>query len=192
RDYFGSDPSIIGHTVRINDALVTIIGVARPTAPYPERTELFVNVASSWHHQEATMTTSRTHRMSEIFARLAPGSTLEQARAELRSIAANAYRDHPEAYAKTGQFELNVTLLRTALNERASLTFWLLMAAAALVLLIACANVANLTLIRGIAREREMLVRTALGAGQARLRRLIAAENLVLALGGGLLGVIVA
>ena len=192
RDYFGGDAGVIGRTVRINDAVVTIVGVARPTAPYPERTELFVNVASSWHHQEATMVTGRTHRMSEIFARLAPGSSLEQARAELRAIAANAYHDHPDAYAKSGQFELNVASLRSVLNERASLTFSLLMAAAALVLLIACANVANLTLIRGIAREREMLVRAALGGARGRLRRLIIAENLVLALGGGVLGVVLA
>ncbi|HEY9225223.1 MAG TPA: ADOP family duplicated permease, partial [Gemmatimonadaceae bacterium] len=192
RDYFGGDAGVLGRSVRVNDALVTIVGVARPTAPYPERTELFVNVASSWHHQEATMVTGRTHRMSEIFARLAPGSTLDQARAELRAVAANAYRDHPDAYAKSGQFELSVESLRTVLNERASLTFSLLMAAAALVLLIACANVANLTLIRGMAREREMLVRTALGGARGRLRRLIIAENLVLALAGGVLGVVLA
>jgi predicted permease len=192
RDYFGGDAGVIGRMVRINDALVTIVGIARPTAPYPERTELFVNVASSWHHQEATMQTSRTHRMSEIFARLAPGTTLDQARAELRSIAANAYRDHPDAYVKSGQFELSVTPLRTVLNERASLTFSLLMAAAALVLLIACANVANLTLIRGMSREREMVVRSALGGARARLRRLIMAENLVLALAGGVLAVVMA
>src|SRR5262245_10785565 len=82
--------------------------------------------------------------------------------------------------------------LRAALNERASLTFWLLMGAATFVLLIAVANVANLTLMRGVRREREMLVRAALGAPNWRLRGLLLAENLTLALIGGALGVLVA
>ena len=100
--------------------------------------------------------------------------------------------DHPEAYERAAQYTISVSPLRMALNERASLTLWLLMGAAAFVLLIACANVANLTLMRGVRREREMLVRAALGAGSWRLRRLLLAENLALALVGGALGILVA
>src|SRR5581483_7438474 len=85
-----------------------------------------------------------------------------------------------------------LTTLRETLNERASLTAWLLMGAAAFVLLIACANVANLTLMRGVSREREMLVRAALGAGRLRLRRLLVVENLVLTVIGAAIGVLVA
>src|SRR5690606_24336826 len=89
-------------------------------------------------------------------------------------------------------FQIEVAPLRQAVNERASLTLWLLMGAAAFVLLIACANVANLTLMRGVRREREMLVRAALGAGTWRIRKLLLLENLTLALAGGALGVLVA
>jgi putative ABC transport system permease protein len=191
-DHFGGDPNILGRSVRLNDKVTTIVGVVQPAPHYPKRTDLFVNIVTSPHHLSATMVTGRTHRMSELFARLAPNSTVDQARAEIERIGGNMLRDHPEAYEKAAQYAVTVSPLRSALNERAALMFWLLMGAAAFVLLISCANVANLTLMRGVGREREMLVRTALGAGSARLRRLLIAENLTLALVGGALGVLVA
>jgi putative ABC transport system permease protein len=190
--HFGADPRIIGRVVSLNDLPVVIIGVARPAAPYPERTDVFANTASSAHHLSAMMTTSRTHRMSQVFARLAPGATLEQAQRELAGLAARAYRDHAEAYDSTARYELSVLRLRDAVNERAARTLWLLMGAALLVFIIACANVSNLTMIRSAARERELQVRLALGASKARLRRLLIAENLVVALTGGALAVAVA
>jgi len=191
-EHFGGDPSVIGHTVRLNEKLTTVVGVVQPAPHYPSETDIFVNTVTSPHHLSATMVTGRSHRMSEVFARLAPNATVEQARRELTQIASNMFHDHPEAYEKAAQYAITVLPLREALNERASLMFWLLMGAAAFVLLIACANVSNLTLMRGVGREREMLVRAALGAGGARLRRLLLVENLALALIGGGLGVLVA
>ena len=191
-EHFGGDSAVVGRTIRINDKVTSIVGVLQPAPLYPRKTDVFVNTVASPHHLSATMVTGRSHRMSELFARLAPNSTVDQARAEVDRIADNMTRDHPEAYEKAAQFAVTVSPLRSALNERASLMFWLLMGAAAFVLLIACANVANLTLMRGVGREREMLVRTALGAGSSRLRRLLIAENLTLALVGGALGVLVA
>ena len=190
--HFGGDPRVIGRVVRINDRASTIVGVAQRAPPYPARTDLFVNMVTSPHHLSATMVQGRTHRMTEVFARLAPNATVEQARAEIARIASNVRADHPEAYERASRYEISVSPLRVALNERASLTLWLLMGAAGFVLLIACANVANLTLMRGVGREREMLVRAALGAGRWRLRWLLLAENLTLALAGGALGVLVA
>src|SRR5690242_4968340 len=189
---FGGDPKVIGRQVRINDMSSTIVGVVQRAPQYPQRTDLFVNMVTSPHHLSATMKQGRTHRMTEVFGRLAPNATVEQARAEIARIATNVRADHPEAYERAAKYEITVSPLRLALNERASLTLWLLMGAAAFVLLIACANVANLTLMRGVRREREMLVRAALGAGSWRLRRLLLAENLALALVGGALGVLVA
>jgi predicted permease len=102
------------------------------------------------------------------------------------------FSDHPEAYEATARYEVTATPLPAAVNARARRTFWLLMGAAAFVLLIACANVANLTLMRSVGREREMFMRAALGAGALRLRRLLLVENLLLALVGGTLGIVVA
>jgi putative ABC transport system permease protein len=191
-DHFGGDPSVIGRTVRINDMASTIIGVVQRAPQYPQPTDVYVNVVTSPHHLSATMKQGRTHRMTEVFARLAPNATVERARAEIARIGANVRADHPEAYERAARYDITLSPLRVALNERASLTLWLLMGAAAFVLLIACANVANLTLMRGVRREREMLVRAALGAGTWRLRRLLLVENLTLALAGGALGVLVA
>ncbi|MEO7964787.1 MAG: ABC transporter permease [Gemmatimonadaceae bacterium] len=191
-EHFGGDSGVIGHSVRLNDRVATIVGVVQPAPHFPRRTELFTNMVTSPHHLSATMVTERTHRMTELFGRLTPTGTVDQLRTETRRLMASMMRDHPESYDKVSQHLLTVSPLRSVLNERASLTFWLLMGAAGFVLLIACANVSNLTLMRGVRREREMLVRTALGAGTARLRRLLLVENLTLALLGGALGVLVA
>jgi predicted permease len=190
--HFGGDSRAVGTTIRLNDMATTIVGVAEPAPPYPKPTDFFVNTAASPHNLSATMVTGRTHRMSDLFARLAPNVTVDQARQELARISSAMFHDHPEAYEKAARFEVAVLPLRKALNERASLTFWLLMAAAGFVLLIAFANVSNLTLMRGVGREREMQVRAALGAGRLRLRRLLVAENLALTIIGGALGVLVA
>ncbi|HMC55894.1 MAG TPA: ABC transporter permease [Gemmatimonadaceae bacterium] len=190
--HFGGDKSVIGKVVRINDRPSTIIGIAQRAPQYPARTDVFVNTVTSPHHMSATMVTGRTHRMTEIFARQKPGFTLEQTRSEIARLSSTVYADHPDSYEKASGYSITVMSLREALNERASLTMWLLMGAAAFVLLISCANVANLTLMRGVRREREMLVRAALGAGTWRLRMLLLVENLALALVGGALGVLVA
>jgi putative ABC transport system permease protein len=190
--HFGGDRTVIGKHVRINDMVSTIIGIMQRAPQYPVRTDVYVNMVTSPHHLSATMKQGRTHRMTEVFARLAPHATVEQAQSEIARVATNMRADHPEAYERAARYDVAVAPLRVALNERASLTLWLLMGAAAFVLLIACANVANLTLMRGVRREREMLVRAALGAGTWRLRRLLLVENLTLAIIGGALGVLVA
>ena len=191
QSHFGGDPHVIGRTVRLDSVLTTIIGVVQPAPQYPFPTDVLVNIVTSAHHLSASMVTSRTHRMTEVFARLAPGAEVVQARAEIEGLAANMRRDHPEGYDPKGKYGVELAALRQAVNERAALMFWLLMGAAAFVLLVACANVSNLTLMRGAEREREMVVRLALGAGHGRLRRLLLVENLLLALLGGVLGVFV-
>jgi predicted permease len=179
----------VGRVFRINGRSAAVVGVAEAAPHFPTENDVFVNMVTSPHHLDATMLHGRTHRMTEVFARLAPTATVEQTRAEITRIQATVHADHPEAYEQASGFDIWVAPLREALNERASLMMWLLMGAASFVLLIACANVANLTLMRGVRREREMLVRAALGAGRWRLRKLLLIENLALALVGGVLGV---
>jgi putative ABC transport system permease protein len=190
-EHFGGNPAVIGQPLRLDSAVTTIIGVVQAAPQYPFPTDVLVNLVTSPHHLGAAMVTSRGHRMTEVFARLAPNANVSQARAEVDRLSSNMHHDHPESYDASAHYQIELATLREAVNERAKLMFWLLMGAAAFVLLVACANVSNLTLMRGAEREREMVVRLALGAGQARLRRLLLVENLLLALIGGSLGVLV-
>ena len=184
---FGGDPSVVGKVFRINGRSATVIGVAEPAPSFPTENDVFVNMVTSPHHLDATMVTGRTHRMTEVFARLAPGATVEQARAEIAALTARLRREHPDAYDPGAGFQVTVSQLRDALTEKARRTVLLLTATAALVLLTACANVANLVLTRGVRRERELAIRWALGADRARLRRLLLTETAILAaLGTGL------
>src|SRR6187399_922010 len=97
-----SDRHVVGRTIRLGTRSATIVGVLEPSVPYPADTELIANIVTSPHHLSATMAAGRVHRMTELFGRLAPGVTLEQARAELRTVYAAMVKDHPEAYSKSG------------------------------------------------------------------------------------------
>jgi predicted permease len=185
-----SDPSVIGRQVRFDTRTATIVGVLEPSVPYPADTELIANVVTSPHHLSATMVTGRVHRMTELFGRLAPGASLEQARAELRSAYSAMKKDHPEAYPASGQFNIDAKLLRDEITSGARTVLLVLLVASGLVFIIACCNVANLILARTVRREGELAVRTALGASTATLRRLLLAESLVLCATGAILGVV--
>jgi putative ABC transport system permease protein len=189
---FGGDPGVLGRTYRMNGRTVTIVGVMEPAPPFPGRTDVFVNIVTSPHHLDATMVHGRSHRMTDVFARLAPGSTLEQAQAELTSVADRMYADYPQNYDAAAGYAVEVTPLRDALVSQARLTLYLLMAAAGLLLVTACANAANLVLTRSIRREREFAVRWAIGADRGRLRRVLLAETGILALAGAALGLVLA
>ena len=190
------DPSVIGKTVQLGtaqgDRTATIIGVLEPCVPYPQETEIIANVASSPHHLSATMVTIRIHRMTELFARLASGATLDQARAELRSVYDAMKREHPEAYSNEGDFKISAKLLRDQITSGARTVLLVLLMASALVFVVACSNVANLILARTFRREGELAVRTALGASRGALRRILLAESLLLCSAGATLALWIA
>src|SRR4026207_232287 len=94
-----SAPTVVGKTIRLGPRSATVVGVLEPSVPYPADTEIIANVVTSPHHLGATMVTSRTHRMTELFGRLAPGATIEAARTELTAVHAAIMREHPESYA---------------------------------------------------------------------------------------------
>jgi putative ABC transport system permease protein len=185
-----SDPSVIGKRVRVDSGLgsrmATIVGVLEPSVPYPVSTEIIANVVTSPHHLSATMVTGREHRMTEVFARLAPGATLEAARAELRTRYAAITAAHPDVYKPEHHSNIGVTRMHDQINSRANTILWVLFAASALLFVISCSNVANLVLARTVRRESELAVRLALGASTAALRRSLLAESLVLC-GSGVL-----
>src|SRR5579862_4983690 len=189
------DPTVLGKTVRlgsIGDRSATIIGVLEPCVPYPQDTEIIANVVTSPHHLSATMVTGRVHRMTELFGRLAPGVTVDQARAELLTAYSAMKKEHPEAYSQQADFQIGVKLLRDQITSGARTVLLVLLAASGLVFIIACSNVANLVLARTVRREGELAVRVALGASRGVLRRMLLAESLLLCGAGALLGVITA
>ncbi len=186
------DPTVIGKTVRLGSRTATVVGVLEPSVPYPADTEIIANVVTSPHHLGATMVTNRSHRMTELFGRLAPGASLERARAELTSVHAALMKEHPEAYSAKARIELRVATLRDQIAAPARTILLVLLAAAAVVFVIACSNVANLILARSVRREGELAVRAALGAGAGALRRTLLAESLVLCGAGAVLGVVLA
>src|SRR5690349_3265426 len=191
-----SDPKVIGKVIRLGSMMqvrsATIVGVLEPSIPYPAETELIANIVTSPHHLSATMVQGREHRMTEVFGRLAPGASLNSARAELRAAYGAMMAAHPEVYKPRYHFQIEARRLREQINEQASTILWLLFGASGLLFVIACSNVANLILARTVRRESELAVRAALGASTAAIRRSLLAESLVLCGSGGLAGVLVA
>lgn len=191
-----SDHGVIGKVIRLGSfegaRSATIVGVLEPSVPYPVETELIANIVTSPHHLSATMVTGREHRMTEVFARLAPSADLDAARAELRTVYAGMVSTHPEVYKPNDHYKIDVTRMHDQINSRARTILWVLFAASGLLFVIACSNVANLILARAVRREPEMAIRAALGATTSAFRRSLLAEGLILCGSGALLGVAIA
>src|SRR4249919_970203 len=188
----GSDPNLIGKTIRLGDRSATIVGVVEPSVPYPAQTEIIANVVTSPHHLSATMVEGRVHRMTDLFARIAPGTDLDAARAELRAAHTAMVNEHRESYPKNADFRIDAVRLRDQITSPARTVLLVLLAASALIFVIACSNVANLILARSVRREGELAIRAALGAGAGALRRTLLAESVLLCGAGAALGVLIA
>ena len=186
------DPSVLGKTVRLEARTATIVGVVEPSVPYPAETELIANMVTSPHHLSATMVTGREHRMTEVFARLAPQATVEAARTELSGAYETIKRDHAEAYPPSARFTVRAVPLRDQLTANARTVLIVLFAASMLIFVIACSNVANLILARTVRRESELAVRAAIGAHTTALRRTLLAESVLMCGAGALLGIALA
>ena len=130
---FHGDPSVLGKAVRLESfgppRTGTIVGVLQRSIPYPADTEIIANIVTSPHHLSATMVTGRGHRMTELFGRLAPGATLEQARAELNTVYGAMVREHHEAYPAQAHFQISAVKLRDQITSNARTILLVLMGA---------------------------------------------------------------
>ena len=184
RRRFGSDPAMVGRAVTLDGATFTVSGVM------PRGFVLPGSPAEAWTSLDLRASDDRSRRFLRVLARVRPGTTVEGARAELETIAAQLEAAHP---ATNAGWSVSVrTLHESIVGPEVGRALVILLAVVGLVLLIACANVANLLLVRGMAREREMAIRAALGAGRLRLVAQLLAESTMIAVAGGTTGLVLA
>jgi putative ABC transport system permease protein len=192
KNNFGSDPGIVGKTFEMNDKVHTVVGVLPPVPQYPNENDVYMATSACPFRSSPMHLEDRDMRMMEVFGRLKPGVTVAQASADAATIAARLKAAYPKSYPENVGFTSSATPLLQELTQEARPTLLLLLGAAAFVLLIACANVANLTLARMARRERELAVRSALGAGRSRILRQLLTESFLLAIVGSILGLMLA
>jgi len=180
---FGADPGIIGRELRVGDDTLTIIGIMPPGFRFPFQTDLW------WLTDRYFNRENRSMRIDQVIGRLKPEASAELASAEMKQIAGRLTQQYPETNAEVTS---TVTPLRDAFVGRMRGSFLLLIGASGFLLLIACANVANLLLAHGAARQREIAIRLALGAGRRKLISQLMTESLLLSLIGGGGGVLLA
>ena len=184
QNYFGADPNVIGKNLAFNGQPYSIIGVMPERFHFPDQGEYFVPLG--WTDKDRAI---RNNHNYLVIARLKRGVSLQQAQAEINTISARLEQAYPEDDKGWGA---TIVPLREDLVGDVRPALLVLLGAVAFVLLIACANVANLVLAKTLGRRKEIAIRTALGAGWRRVMQQMLAETLLLAVAGGVLGLLVA
>jgi predicted permease len=195
--HFGADPKMIGKSVTLNGIPYEVVGVMPRTFSLPrevlptlggaEQADILLPLPMPPGAAE-----NRDHEDYNIMGKLKPGVTIAQAQAEMNTITAQLRHDHPETYPPNGGLTFGIVpLLEQVVGDVRPILF-VLLGAVGCVLVIACANVANLSLARAVARQKEIAIRTAMGASRSRIVRQMLAESVLLSLSGGVVGVLLA
>lgn len=199
QEKFGADPNVIGRVLQMNNRPHTVVGVLPAYPQYPRAMDVYMPTsACPFRSRQETAPTfgHRSFAALQVFGRLTPGATVEQASAEIAGVARSFEIDHAADHNRPASPALGFTgealVLRDQLVSEARTVLYVLVGVTTLVLVLACANVANLSLARTLRRGRELAVRTALGAGRARLVRQLMTESLLVAAAGGTLGLLIA
>lgn len=192
---FGSDPSIVGQVFEMNDRPHTVVGVLPSVPLYPSETDVYMPTSACPFRSAAERNIYQNRlafRALVVFGRLKPGVPIDRARSEVATVAERFRTVNPQIYREGSGFRATTAPVLTELTRNARPMLLILLGTTGMVLLIACANVANLSLARMLRRDRELALRTALGAGRGRLIRQLLTESTLVAIAGGLIGLVFA
>ena len=192
KKHYGGDPGVVGRHFRMNDKEHTVIGILPPVPQYPRENDVYMPTVACPFRSDPMMIRDRNMHMMAAFARLRPGQSLQSGNADLSLIASRLQQQYPERYPVSRGFTSSMSSLRQQLTHDVRPMLLILLGTACLVLLIACANVANLALARMMRRESELAVRAALGASRGRLVRQLLTESTMLSVAGGVFGLLLA